>query len=180
MGVFSICKILILHWQKCYAIGQIFWNNSAIWSHCYLPLTVGTPKFPNSLPPKISPNLVGVVFLLLGFEWNWISCLLVCTSSERGEGDSRNERESVFLFTKSMITPTPFIPFDPCPVWPDLAKFCHFGKILQVFGQFWKAKASIWQFFKPTLENCYAFGQVSFVMIGPILENNLPIWSYCR
>ena len=25
-----------------------------------------------------------------------------------------------------------------CAVWPDLAKFRHFGKILQVFGQFLK------------------------------------------
>ena len=42
-------------------------------------------------------------------------------------------------------------------VLPDLAKFRQFGKILQVFGQFIKAKINIRQNFTPTLVNWYAF-----------------------
>ena len=35
------------------------------------------------------------------------------------------------------------------PVWPDLAKFCHFDDILEVFGNSWKFKlwTYFWQFF---------------------------------
>ena len=38
-------------------------------------------------------------------------------------------------------------------VWPDLAKFRHFSKILKVFGQLLKASFTIWQNFEPTLAN---------------------------
>ena len=43
-------------------------------------------------------------------------------------------------------------------MWPDLAKFRHFGKILKVFGKHLKALFTIWQNFEPTLANilCYA------------------------
>ena len=34
-------------------------------------------------------------------------------------------------------------------VWPDLAKFSHFGKSLQVFGNFWR--------FFPYLSNCWSY-----------------------
>ena len=39
------------------------------------------------------------------------------------------------------------------PVWPDLAKFGHFGKILKVIGQLLKALFTIWQNLQPTLAN---------------------------
>ena len=47
--------------------------------------------------------------------------------------------------------------FDRRAVWPDLAKFRHFGKILKVFGQLLKALFTIWQNFVPSLTNilCY-------------------------
>ena len=48
-----------------------------------------------------------------------------------------------------------FLPVQP--VWPDLAKFRHFGKILEDFGSLLKGRFSIWQKFEPTLANllCY-------------------------
>ena len=47
--------------------------------------------------------------------------------------------------------------FDRRAVWPDLAKFRHFGKILKVFGQLLKALFTIWQNFVPSLTKilCY-------------------------
>jgi len=31
--------------------------------------------------------------------------------------------------------------------------------------------------FKPSLANCYALGQISIVLNGPMFKNNLAIWS---
>ena len=36
-------------------------------------------------------------------------------------------------------------------VWPDLAKFRHFSKMLRVFGQLLKALFTFWQKIEPTL-----------------------------
>ena len=49
-----------------------------------------------------------------------------------------------------------------------------FGEI----SPLWQNSASLWAIFKPTLANCYAIGQVSVVINGPILKNNLTIWSH--
>ena len=38
-------------------------------------------------------------------------------------------------------------------VWPDLAKFRHFGNILKVFGQFLAGLFSIWHTIVQTLIN---------------------------
>ena len=38
-------------------------------------------------------------------------------------------------------------------VWPDLAKFRHFGKIKKAKGQFWNDLFSIWQKFEPIFSN---------------------------
>ena len=63
-------------------------------------------------------------------------------------------------------------------MWPDLAKFHHFGlKFQKVFGNFSKALSSfgnildlLWQ------EN--TIGQSFIAVYGQILKNNLPIWSH--
>ena len=64
-------------------------------------------------------------------------------------------------------------------VWPDLAKFCHLSKALNVFEQFLKALNSIWQIFQPTLANFYAIGPICIAWNGQIFKNNIPIWSHC-
>ena len=48
-------------------------------------------------------------------------------------------------------------------VWPDLAKFRHFGKSIQVFGQI-----------------CDIIGLIIIVANGQILKNNLTTWSRCQ
>ena len=64
-------------------------------------------------------------------------------------------------------------------VWPDLAKFRHFGKILKVFGQFLKSWFPSWQNVEPIWQRFYAFGQSYIVTNGQILNNNPAIWSHC-
>ena len=57
-------------------------------------------------------------------------------------------------------------------VGPDLAKFRHFDKTLQVFGKY--------------LTVHFLFGkmlgqlrQIYYIINGQILKNNLTIWSHC-
>ena len=64
-------------------------------------------------------------------------------------------------------------------VWPDLAKFCNFGKSLQVFGKFLivyflfvKMLSLLWQ-------TCYIIGLIFIVANGQILKNNLTHLSHC-
>ena len=62
------------------------------------------------------------------------------------------------------------------PVWPDLAKFRHFGKVfskfLRVYYLFGKILSLLWQ-------NCDIIGLIFIVANGQILKKNLNIWSYC-
>ena len=63
-------------------------------------------------------------------------------------------------------------------MWPDLAKYCHFGKpilecllnLLMVYLFFGTILNQIWHF--------YAFGQTFIAAKGHILKN-LAIWSHC-
>ena len=64
-------------------------------------------------------------------------------------------------------------------VWPDLAKFCHFGKSFPVSGKFLtvyflvgKILSWLWQF-------CDIIGLIFIAANGQILKNNLTIWSQC-
>ena len=56
--------------------------------------------------------------------------------------------------------------------------FCHFGKILTVFGSSIRAKAfgQILNLFRQILN---ANGQIFNIIIGQILKNNLAIWLHC-
>ena len=60
-------------------------------------------------------------------------------------------------------------------VWPDLAKFCHFGKTLQVFGLF-----LIWQNAEPTLANLWHYWANFHCCKWSYLKNNITIWSHWR
>ena len=63
-------------------------------------------------------------------------------------------------------------------MWPDLAKFRHFGKSLQVFGKsfnvyylFGKMLSLFWQI-------CDIIGLIFNVANGQILKYDLTIWSH--
>ena len=67
--------------------------------------------------------------------------------------------------------------FEQCDT--DLAKFCHFGKSLQVIGKFLmlyflfdKMLSLLWQI-------CHIFGLIFTVANDQILNNNVTIWSRC-
>ena len=67
---------------------------------------------------------------------------------------------------------------DHVSVWPNLAKFWHFGKILKVIGNFLGGLFSIWQNLKPTW---IKFMPLSKFMSWQIAQynNNLAIWLHC-
>ena len=64
-------------------------------------------------------------------------------------------------------------------VWPDLAKFRHFGTILQVFGQFLTVYLLLVKLVNLLWQICYDTGLIFIVANGPILKHNLTIWSHC-
>ena len=64
-------------------------------------------------------------------------------------------------------------------VWPDLAKFRHFGTILQVFGQFLTVYLLFVKLVNLLWQICYNTGLIFIVANGPILKHNLTIWSHC-
>ena len=53
-------------------------------------------------------------------------------------------------------------------MWPNLAKFCYFAKILQVFG---KMLRLLWRI-------CYIVGLIFIVENGQIVKNSIDIWSH--
>ena len=56
-------------------------------------------------------------------------------------------------------------------VWPDLAKFRHFGKLLTAYFLFGKKLNLLWQIY-------YITGQFIIAANGQILKHNLIIWSH--
>ena len=58
-------------------------------------------------------------------------------------------------------------------VWPDLAKFCHFGNKKITPWQFLEGLFSLWQYFEPNLANFYASGQIFICLKWPNIEK----WS---
>ena len=67
----------------------------------------------------------------------------------------------------------------PSPVWPDLGKFCHFSKIIKVFGNYVRAYLVLGTNLNPLWSTFYAIGQIFIVTNGLIITNNLAIWSHC-
>ena len=69
------------------------------------------------------------------------------------------------------------------PVWPDLAKFHHFGKSLQVFGQFLMVYFLTGKMLSPLWQIGNVFGLIFITANGQILKNIISIWSHwlqCR
>ena len=69
---------------------------------------------------------------------------------------------------------------NPSSVWPDLAKFLHFGKILQVFGNILKVYFLFGEILNLLWQICCITGQIFIVTNGQILKYNLTIWSHCQ
>ena len=61
-------------------------------------------------------------------------------------------------------------------VWPDLAKFRHFGKTLQVFGNFWQFISHLHKMLCQLRQIYDIIGQIFIVANGQILKNNITIW----
>ena len=64
------------------------------------------------------------------------------------------------------------------PLWPDLAKFRHFGNILKVLGDYMKVYLVLSKNLNLLWATFYAIGQISVVANGLILTKNLAIWSH--
>ena len=70
--------------------------------------------------------------------------------------------------------------WDRPTVWPDLAKFHHFSKVLQVFGKSLMVYFLFGKMFNLLRWICYIF-EINFIVAnGQILKNNLTIWPHCR
>ena len=61
-------------------------------------------------------------------------------------------------------------------VWPDLAKFCHFGEILQYVAKDFELLFSIWRNPEPTSAICCAIGQIFIVLNGQNWQHDMAIW----
>ena len=61
-------------------------------------------------------------------------------------------------------------------VWPDVAKFRHFDKNLQVFGNFLNVHFLFGKMLRPLWQICDIIGQVFIVANGQILKNKHTIW----
>ena len=59
------------------------------------------------------------------------------------------------------------------PVWPDLAKFCNFGKILKVFGQFFGLFILLFGKLLYQLWHFYAAGHIFIAVNGQILNSDI-------
>ena len=57
-----------------------------------------------------------------------------------------------------------------CSVWPDLAKFHHFGKYLKIFGNIFKVYLVLGKVFNSLWHNLYAVGQILIAENGQKLR----------
>ena len=65
------------------------------------------------------------------------------------------------------------------PMWPDLAKFCHFGTTLKNFAHFETFILDLEKLFNLLWQNLHANGQILIVGNGQISTNNPATWSHC-
>ena len=67
--------------------------------------------------------------------------------------------------------------FNSLAVWPDLAKFRHFGKTYSGFRKILMVYlAKFWTYFG---KNFYVTGRIFIVVNGQILNSYQDIWSLC-
>ena len=62
------------------------------------------------------------------------------------------------------------MPHYPYAVWPDLAKFHHFGNYLKILGIIFKVYLVLGKVFISLWHNLYAFGQIFVAVNGQILK----------
>ena len=93
-------------------------------------------------------------------HWVPTSCLLLLLPSPR------SKTKCTYLYGEKQA------------VWPDMAKFCHYGKTWQVFSKyltvyflFGKMLSLLWQIW-------YIIGLIFIVANCQILKNNITIWSH--
>ena len=90
----------------------------------------------------------------------------------------KGERQSCCRGARSSDININWRTLDRCPVWPDLAKFRHFGKILQVFGKL----LTVYFLFGKMLilfgRIGYIIGLIFIVANSQILKKILTIWSH--
>ena len=102
------------------------------------------------------------------------SQILNCTLTNRTV--SRTWPDAAFKYSKLFlwISSTRAIPIAPLgwskSVWPDLAKFHHFGKYLKIFGNIFKVYLVLGKVFNSLCHNLYAFGQILIAVNGKILK----------
>ena len=65
-------------------------------------------------------------------------------------------------------------------MWPDLAKFRHFGKIFKVLGNFSRIHLLFGKILNLLWQILCAIGQVFIEVNGQMLNNNPAIWSHWR
>ena len=64
-------------------------------------------------------------------------------------------------------------------MWPDLAKFHHFGQYIKIFGNKFKLYLVLGNVSNSLWHNLGAIGQIFIDENGQILKNNSVIWSHC-
>ena len=84
------------------------------------------------------------------------------------------------LFANLGKRPQSFYALCQPPVWPDLAKFRHFGKNFQVVDQFLMVYFVFGKNNEPTLANLWQYWANFHCCKWPNIENNLTIWSHCQ
>ena len=111
---------------------------------------------------------------MAGFQFNWIAFdqMLIFVGTET------TESKPVKLDNGCSVIRAPTIVSVLWVVWPDLAKFCHFGKSLPVFGKFLIVHFLFGKILSWLWRICDIIGLIFIVANGQILKNNPTIWSH--
>ena len=119
----------------------------------------------------------------------WFSFLIraICYLSFYGDFINRNVNVINIFLTKSRLqqnfkNPNLFVLINTWwSVWPDLAKFHHFGKIVWVFGIILGVNLLLDNIFNlPTMPKYFMpLGKLSFFQMAKYWRNIFSIWSHC-
>ena len=64
-------------------------------------------------------------------------------------------------------------------MWPDLAKFCHFGKTSKVFGYSFMVYFVLGKLLNIIGQIFMTLDKFSLLLMAQYWKDNLAIWSYC-
>ena len=180
LRVYLVCgKILITPWQffaviqlSFFTMAKYFHNNLAIWSHfnsikefclfLFLMLKL------LSTSSSSSTSTAATCFFYYFTTWDHVSRrrrLVVPNSCFRKQPFAQN-----FVFNLTYLagnsTYLPNYPPTYLPVWPDLAKFRHFGTTLKHFGHFESVRlVGICQNYEPILANVLCYWQIDVSLL---------------